>query len=269
MKKHVLILACLLALCLGLAACGSGSNASNNSASNEGGSSAASSAAATSSTATSNSAAAASTSAAATNSEASYELGDNTFYEAYEADGKVLYDAVAEVKNTGANTIVITDASISALDENFEELATAYPVYASPNYILPGESTYVYLDKPIELPSGCSADDAYHIQVSIDASPTNKTVTEYPTSGDKADERDGRPWVGCIVTNDTNAKSDDITVVVKYFDSNGQILGVAEHMIPYLEPGESLSVVMLEDSLPNRCSADAVANYEIHATSLN
>jgi len=275
MKKFAIVLACSLALCLGLVACGNGGSMSGSSSSNES-STAASSASTASNTATSAAASSASASATSANASAgasadglSYELSDRTFSEAYESNGKILYDTVGEFINTGSETMVASSVSVSALDENFQELKTASRVYISPNYILPGESAYVYPASPIELPSSCSVDDTYHVRVNMDATTTNKTVVEYPLSDVLVYEGSGRPCAGCRVTNDTNTASGTITVVVTYFDSNGQILGVGEDETSNLDPGESTTSVILGGSLPNRCNWNDVADYTLRATSLN
>lgn len=274
MKKHAIVLICLLALCFGLAACGSGSNTSSDSASN------ASSAAETNTSTSSNAAASeesSSTASASASSEtasesasgdASYELGDRSFCEAYEADGKVMLDIFGEVVNTGSETIVIDSASVCALDENFQDLSPLFSVYVSPNYILPGESAFIYPLTSIELPSSCSVDDEFHMGVNLEASVTDKTITEYALSDVLVYEGSGRPCTGCRVTNETNVSSGRITVVVTYFDSDGQILGVGEKTISDLAPGMNATAVITGGSLPNRCSWDAVADYDLHATSI-
>lgn len=268
MKKHVIVFACLFALCLGLAACGSGNNESSSSASSESSSAASSSAEASSSAAASSESASAASSTAAADG-VSYELSDRTFSEAYEKDGKIYYDGVGEIVNTGSETLVVDFADIDALDEDFQELASSHGVYISPDYILPGGSAFVYPTRSIELPSSCSVDDTYHISVNASISATDKTMTEYPLSEVKAYEANGRPCIGCVVTNDTKAASGDITVVVTYLDKDGQILGVGEKTISDLKPGETAIAVILDDTLPNRCNWADVADYTLHATSLN
>ena len=291
-------LASLIALCLGLVACGSSSSSStastsasasaaptSASAASESASASAASASAASSSASAASSSASAASASAASSSASaasassesassawsdqpLELTDDTFHDVFEKDGNVFFDGVGVLVNKSSKTLSIKDFYFAAVDENSNVIAEPRVIYISPNYVLPGKTAYIYPGNAILLPEGSSVDGAYYVGVSCESVPTDKTVVEYPITNVVNYDDGGYPTIGGVVTNDTSVASGTITVIVSYYDSNTQLVGVAEDEISNLDPDKSANLRIMGSDLQHRCTWDKVASYELHATAL-
>lgn len=194
---------------------------------------------------------------------------DGFFRETYEENGAVYFDTAMEVVNTGDTTIIFDGVTLGATRGDGQIIGTARGNYLSPNYIAPGKSAFVYPTNPIKLPEGSSVNDTFKTGSALNFKTTDKTVTEYPTNVDTYYDDGGLPTIGGTVTNNTNVASGEVTVVVSYYDNDGNLLGVGEDMISNIAPGESMRFRLLSSDIQRHCSWALIAKNVVTATSLN